>query len=177
MLVFNYAHPSVSVAHIRTPEESFTLRSLSRMGNDLARASGPKSLEALPWLCLFQQQYTFTQGFLYCLSLHMCMYFVICVCTRVCTCMYKPEDNLGCHPQEGCPPPLRQGLIGLQPTHKTRQRGPPVFTPLALRVQVCTTMPDIFTRVLGVELWSSLTIEATLGALWHIFTTSETSAG
>lgn len=110
-------------------------------------------------------------------SLYICACILWCVCTRVCTCMYKPEDNLGCHPQEGCPPPLRQGLIGLQPTHKTRQRGPPVFTPLALRVQVCTTMPDIFTRVLGIELWSSLTIEAILGALWHIFTTSETSAG
>lgn len=101
-----------------------------------------------------------TQGFFYCLSLCVCLYFVICVCLRVHmhVCRYKPEDNLGCHPQEGCPPPLRQGLIGLQPTSKTRQRDTPVFTPLALRLQVCTIMPGIFSWLLGIELWSSLTI-------------------
>lgn len=78
------------------------------------------------------------------LSTYVYVFCGVCLCVCMCAHLYKPEDNLR------CPPLLRQGLIGLQPTH--RWDGSPVSTPLALGLPVCFAIPGTF--YLGSRDWT-----------------------
>lgn len=53
-----------------------------------------------------KQIYTFYASVLVCVQVH-----VTCLCG-----VWRPENNLRCHPQEYRPPPLKQGLVALKLT-------------------------------------------------------------